>query len=133
MAEAKTRPTDASVEEFLSTVPDERRRADCEVVLAMMRDITGEPAVMWGTSIVGFGSLSYNSARGPARSWPVVAFAPRVKELVLYLNTHLEDSLFEGLGAHRRGVGCLYLRSLSAVDLDALRRLVARSVVLARG
>ena len=131
-AAPKTRPTDTSVDDFLAAVPDARRRADAETVTALMRDVTGEAPVIWGTSIVGFGELEYPGARGASRSWPVIAFAPRRTELVLYLNTEVEQALFEGLGPHRRGVGCLYLKRLSDVDGDVLRTLVERSVELAR-
>jgi len=132
MAEPKTRPTDASVDDYLSAIADAGRRADAETVAALMREVTGEPAVMWGTTIVGFGALTYQGSR-TTRSWPVVAFAPRAKELVLYLNTELEAGLFEALGRHRRGVGCLYIRTLSDVDPVVLRSLVERSTALARG
>jgi hypothetical protein len=132
MAEAKTRPTDASVEEFLAAVPDARRRADAAVVESMMREVTGEAPVMWGTSIVGYGAIDYQGSRGKQATWPVIAFAPRKTELVLYLNTELDPELFEGLGPHRRGVGCLYVKRLSDVDHTALRALLARSVELAR-
>lgn len=132
MASPKTRPTDASVDGFLAAVPDPRRRADAEAVAALMTDVSGEAPVIWGTSIVGFGEIEYPGPRGASRSWPVVAFAARAKELVLYLNTEIEPGLFEGLGPHRRGVGCLYVKRLSDVDPAVLRTLVERSVELAR-
>jgi hypothetical protein len=132
MASPRTRPTDASVDEFLAAVPDPRRRADAEAVAALLADVTGEPAVMWGTSIVGFGEIEYPRSRGAAGSWPVVAFAPRRAELVLYLGGELDEALFERLGPHRRGVGCLYVKRLPDVDAAVLRTLVERSVELAR-
>ena len=92
---------------------------------------TGEPAHLWGTSIVGFGSLAMPGARGASTPWPVVAFAPRSTELVLYLNTTIEPEWFDGLGPHRRGVGCVYVKRLDALDLDVLRRLIERSIHLA--
>ena len=132
MAEAKTRPTAASVEQFLAAVPDPRRRADACVVDAMMHEVTGEPAVLWGTNIVGYGAIEYPGSRGKQATWPVIAFAPRKTELVLYLNTEVEPALFAELGPHRRGVGCLYVKRLTDVDPVVLRRLVERSVDLAR-
>jgi hypothetical protein len=51
----KTQPTDASVEEFLAAVANDRRRSDAREVHQMMATATGEPAVMWGASMVGFG------------------------------------------------------------------------------
>ncbi len=132
MAEPKTRPTDTDVEAFLAAVPDERRRADAVTVDAIMREVTGEQPVVWGTSIVGYGETALEGARGATTPWPVVAFAPRKAELVLYLNTQLDDDAFADLGPHRRGKGCLYVKRVDAVDHDVLRALIARSVELAR-
>lgn len=97
-----------------------------------MREVTGEPAVMWGTSIVGYGVIGYAGSSGKQASWPVIAFAPRKSELVLYLNTELDPGIFEGLGPHRRGVGCLYIKRVSEVDQAVLRTLIEHSVELAR-
>jgi hypothetical protein len=129
VAEPKTRPTDADVGQFLAAVPDERRRADAMAVDALMRAVTGEQPVVWGTSMVGYGSIE-RPGRGGRVSWPVIAFAPRRTELVLYLSTEIEPERFDALGPHRRGVGCLYLKRLQDVDQDVLRGLVERSVEL---
>lgn len=132
MAEPKTRPTDASVDEFLDAVPHERRRGDARVVDQMMRAATGEQPVMWGASIVGYGVLTHEGSRGEQRTWPVVGFSPRKTELVLYLDTELEPAAFEALGPHRRGAGCLYVKRLDDVDRGVLDELIRRSVALAQ-
>lgn len=131
MAEPKTRPTDASVDEFLDGVANEPRRRDARTLDALMSAATGEAAVMWGTSIVGYGAIAHPGARGTVRSWPVVAFSPRKTELVLYLNTALEEAAFERLGPHRRGAGCLYLKGIDAIDRAVLEDLIRASVTLA--
>jgi hypothetical protein len=133
MAQPKTRPTDADVAQFLAAVPSESRRADASAIAAMMGEVTGEPAVLWGTSIVGYGALAHPGSRGKQATWPVIAFAVRKTEIVLYLNTELDLALFDGLGPHRRGVGCLYLKRLADIDRTVLHALLARSVELARG
>jgi hypothetical protein len=53
MADLKTKKTDASVEDFVNSVPDENKRGDSFAVLELMREVTGEEPAMWGTSIVG--------------------------------------------------------------------------------
>lgn len=83
MVPPKTRPTDASVDEFLAAVPGIQRRADAVVVEAMMREVTGESPVIWGTSIVGYGAIEYPGSRGKQASWPIIAFASRKTELVI--------------------------------------------------
>lgn len=126
MGEPKTRPGDASVAAFLADQPDERR-ADCEAIAAMMQAATGEPATMWGDSIVGFGRYAYASS-GKASEWPLVGFSPRKNELVLYLMTGFDDALLGTLGKHRIGKSCLYVKKLADVDARVLRRLIDASV-----
>lgn len=128
MAEPKTRPTDANVDEFIAAVPNARRRADAEVIDEMMQRISGERPVMWGPTIIGYGETEIINARGVASTWPVVAFSPRKTELVLYLESDLDESLFERLGPHRRSVACLYIKRLDQIDLDVLDEMVDASV-----
>ena len=130
------RPTDAPVEEFLACVPDEQRREDAHRLRAMMREITGEPPVMWGASIVGFGTYHYRYASGQEGNSPLASFSPRRQHLVIYLVGGFEDRyqpVLARLGPHQAGKGCLYIRRLDDVDHDALRELIDRSVRVHRG
>src|SRR3712207_3576316 len=86
-----TVPTDANVDDFLAAIPDERRRSDAERLRTILREVTGEPAVMWGTSIIGFGSYHYAYQSGHTGDWPLVGFSPRKQQLVLYLVGGYED------------------------------------------
>ncbi|MGH2583789.1 MAG: DUF1801 domain-containing protein, partial [Dehalococcoidia bacterium] len=116
--------------------PDERRRADARQVCALMQEVTGEPPVLWGSSIVGFGSYHCRYASGHEGDAPLVGFAPRTQQLVLYLIGGFEDrhqATLARLGPHTTGKGCLYLKRLVDVDQDALRELIDRSVRVHRG
>ena len=130
MAGPKTRPTDADVGAFLESVPDERRRDDAKAVCRLMQEVTGEEPVLWGTSIVGFGSAPLRYASGRELDWPVVGFSPRKAATTVYLMDGFEErgDLLARLGPHSVGKSCLYLKRLSDVDLDVLRELVAESV-----
>ena len=130
MAGPKTRPTDADVGAFLESVPDERRRDDAKAVCRLMQEITGEEPVLWGTSIVGFGSTPLRYASGRELGWPLVGFSPRKAATTVYLMDGFEErgDLLARLGPHSVGKSCLYLKRLSDVDLDVLRELVAESV-----
>lgn len=125
MAELKTRPNDKDVEAFLSSV-DEPAQSDCRELLAMMQAATGEPPVMWGESIVGFGSRHYRYASGREGDWFVVGFSPRARSLTLYLTDGVQrhaDHL-ERLGRHRTGKGCLYVTRLDDIDRDVLAAVI---------
>ncbi|WP_117212362.1 DUF1801 domain-containing protein [Allorhizocola rhizosphaerae] len=126
MAELKTKRNAASVDEFLATVADERRRADAQAVCALMTEVTGERPTMWGGSIVGFGTYHYKYASGQEGDWPAVAFSPRKQALTIYLSDGFDgrDDLLARLGKHSTGKSCLYLKRLSDVDTGVLRKLV---------
>ncbi|MDX2220442.1 MAG: DUF1801 domain-containing protein [Burkholderiales bacterium] len=128
--EPKTRPTDASVAEFIAMVSDPRRRADCEVVCALMEKVTKASPVMWGPSIVGFGSMPLHYASGKTLDWPLVGFSPRKEALVLYIMAGFEgyESLMERLGKHKIGKSCLYVKKLADIDQKVLKQLVEQSV-----
>jgi hypothetical protein len=132
----KTQATEADVEAFLNAVPDPRRREDARMLCRLLADISGEPAVLWGPSIVGFGVYSYRYPSGHEGTSALVGFSPRTRNLVVYLVGGFEDrypGLVERLGPHKAGRGCLYLKQLADVDLDVLRQLVERSIAVHRG
>jgi hypothetical protein len=131
-----TVPTDASVDDFLAAVTDERRRADAERLRTILGEVTGEPAVMWGSSLVGFGTYHYTYATGRTGDWPLAGFSPRKQQLVVYLVGGFEErhaSVLARLGPHKTGKGCLYLTRLDDVDESALRELIDRTVRVHKG
>jgi len=129
MAENKTQPTGVPVEEFLAAVEHPGRRADSFELLGLMRSITGQEAVMWGPSIVGFGSYHYRYASGRKSDWMALGFAPRKGRLTLYLMDGFGgyEELLARLGKHSTGKSCLHVKRLQDVDLDVLREMVRRS------
>jgi hypothetical protein len=129
MAELKTQKNDASVEAFLNSVENERRREDGFRLLELMREVTGEEPVMWGTSIVGYGNYHYKYASGQEGDWFLVGFSPRKQSLSLYIMSGFEkyDDLMSKLGKHKTGKGCLYVNKLADVDEQVLRNLVKQS------
>jgi len=128
MAEPKTQKNDAAVDKFLAGVADEQRYTDCLNVLELMRNVTGEPAAMWGKAIVGFGSFHYRGKTSEG-DWFPVGFAPRKQNLVLYLHCILEEqtALLEKLGKHKIGKSCLYLNKLDDVHIPTLKKLIKKA------
>jgi hypothetical protein len=126
MAENKTQPTTVSVEEFLAAVEHPRRRADGFELLDMMRHITSQEAVMWGPTIVGFGTYHYKYGSGREGDAAAVGFSPRKANLVLYGLTDGPDAaeLLSRLGKHKTGAGCLYVNKLDDVDKGVLAELI---------
>jgi hypothetical protein len=130
MRENKTKPTKQDVNAFLDALPDEQRRADAKAVGALMEEVIGEQPYMYGSSIVGFGNYHYRYDSGREGDAPLAAFSPRAKELVVYLDcdgSH-SDALLAGLGPHKIGTSCLYIKRLSDVDQNVLRDLVLEAI-----
>lgn len=122
----KTQATDASVEAFLAASEPETRRADARAVCDLMARISGQPAKMWGPSIVGFGSYHYRYDSGREGEAPRVAFSPRKAALTLYIMSgHQDQALMARLGRYKTGKACLYLNRLSDVDQGTLEQVIS--------
>ena len=129
-ADNKTQPTALTVEAFLTTVSLERAE-EAQALCAMMERVSGEAAVMWGPSIIGFGAHHYRYESGREGSTPAVAFSPRKPAIVFYGLAGVLDGEagIARLGKATTGKGCLYLKRLSDADPAALEDLIARAVI----
>jgi len=130
MAENKTKPTQASVADYLSAIDDEARREDCKALAKLMTRATKLKPKMWGPSIVGFGSYHYKYESGREGDMCLVGFSLRKGDISIYgmADFRGQDKLFAKLGKHKMGKGCLYVRKLVDIDPKILEQLVAGSV-----
>lgn len=130
MNEPKTRPTDASVEDFLSAIEHPVRRADGFELLEMMKELTNEEPIMWGPSIVGFGSYHYKYESGREGDMPLTGFSPRKQSLTVYIMSGFEEyeELLGKLGKHKIGKSCLYINKLADVSKDVLKKIIKKSL-----
>ncbi len=128
----KTQPTDVPVADFLASVPDESKRADAQLIAALMQELSGEPPRMWGSALVGYGTYQYTYASGRAGEWFRVGFSPRKANLTLYVMPGFGqyEGLMAKLGKHKVGKSCLYIKRLSDIDMDVLRELISGSLEL---
>ncbi len=125
----KTAASAASVQAFLAEVDHEVRRRDAHTLVELFERVTGEPPVMWGPSIVGFGSYHYKYASGREGDMAAAGFSPRKAATTVYFADGLDDYADElaRLGPHTLGKGCLYLKDLAQVDLGVLESMVRAS------
>lgn len=131
MAEIKTKPTSASVEDFINTVKDEQKRKDSFVVLEMMKKASGEEPKMWGSSLIGFGNVRLKSPNtGREVDWLRIGFSPRKANLSLYITGDIKrhDAALKKLGKHKTGVGCLYINKLADIDINVLKEMIDASL-----
>jgi len=128
MAENKTKPTSASVDDFIAKIENSRRRTDALAALKIYKQVTGLPPVMWGPSIIGFGSHHYVYETGREGVMPAAAFSPRKAYLTFYVDNKFEgaEELYAKLGKYKKSVACLYIKKLEDVDLDVLYEIIAR-------
>ena len=130
MAENKTQPTKADVIAYIESVTDEQQRADAHAITAMMARLSGEPAKMWGPSIIGFGSYHYKYDSGREGDSLRIGFSPRKGQTVLYLIDGYagKEAQLARLGKHKLGKSCLYIKRLSDVDVGVLEEMVIETL-----
>lgn len=133
-AENKTKPTDASIEEYIASRANAQQREDCDALIALFQKMTKEPPKMWGPSIVGFGVCRYTYESGRTGEMPIAGFAIRGRELVLYLDCggEKQEALLAKLGKHKMSKSCLYFKQLSDLDMSVFKQLVKESIVSTR-
>ena len=129
MATNKTAPTDGDPRAFIAGLDSDRRRREALELLELFEARTGEQPVMWGDSIVGFGSYDYSYQSGRTGTWMRVGFSPRKSQLTVYVMPGFDryEAALQRLGPHSTGQSCLYLKRLEAVDIDVLGDIIADS------
>ena len=129
MSQNKTRPNTTSVTSFLDSVEDEIQRQDSYTLLGIMKKITGEEPVMWGPSIIGFGSYHYKYDSGREGDMMLTGFSPRKQNLSVYIMAGFDkyEELLKDLGKHKTGKSCLYIKRLSEINTDVLTELIKAS------
>lgn len=127
--ELKTKINDASVSKFIDSIEKESQKADCKIILAMMKDITKMEPKMYGSNIVGFGSYHYKYESGHEGEACLMGFSPRKQSTTLYIANRFPGSeeLFKKLGKHKVSVACLYINKLADVDTAVLKKLITES------
>jgi hypothetical protein len=130
MAANKTKPTQASVDDYIASRANAQQHADCRELMALFNRVTGQTPRMWGPSIIGYGSYRYTYESGRTGEAPLAGFAIRGRELVVYLKAEGQEqrSLLSQLGKHKTGKACLYFKNLADVDKSVLEKLVVSSV-----
>ena len=132
MAEIKTKQNDADVNDFINAFTDtEQKKKDGFEILRLMREFTGYEPKMWGTSIIGFGSYHYKSERSRQEGdWPLVGFSPRKAAISLYVYSGCsgQEDLLKDLGKFKMGKGCIYIKKLSNIDQETLKKLMKSTI-----
>ena len=130
MAENKTRPTNASVDDYIASRANAQQQADCRKLMALLKRVTRQPPRMWGPTMVGYGSYRYTYESGRTGEAPLACFAIRGRELVVYLlaDSQKQKSLLSKLGKHKMGKVCLYFKQLADLDQSVLEKLIIGSI-----
>lgn len=132
MANAKTVPTQVSVDEFIKSVEPEAKREDARILDALFRKVTGEKPQIWGPSIIGYGSYHYEYDSGREGDFMRSGFSPRKAKHSLYLmgrycdqeTGRKVDGLLEKMGKHKTGASCVYVNKLADIDLAILEEII---------
>lgn len=134
MSGLKTQPTDQDVGTYIASIADDRRRSETAQMVEMMQRLTGEPPVLWGASLIGFGRYRYTNTTGKELGWFLTGVAPRKQALTVYIMPGFEpfQQQLAALGPHKLGRSCLYIRRLDKVDIAVLEEIVDQSVDIMR-
>ncbi|MDT8346334.1 MAG: DUF1801 domain-containing protein [Flavobacteriaceae bacterium] len=129
MAENKTQATSASVKDFIDLLP-ESRREDSYRLMEVFSELTQEKPVLWGTSIIGFGSQQLTYASGRTLNWFKAGFSPRKQNFALYLagSNERRKALLQKLGKYKLGKSCIYIKKISDIDEEVLNELLLDSL-----
>ncbi len=129
MKKLKNTETRKSVSKFIDNIANQKRKADSKKLVGIMKKITGMEPKIWGVSIIGFGKYKYQRKNGEEYEWFHVGFSPGKAHLTVYVmyDINEEKEWLDQLGPHKTGKGCLYIKSLEAVDLDVLKKIIAKS------
>lgn len=130
MSDLKTKPGRGSVVTFLNSIDDEQKRNDTYMLLNLMEEVSGEKPLMWGASIIGFGTYHYKYESGREGDWFLTGFSPRKHNFSIYIMSGFSnyDELMGKLGKHKTGKSCLYVNRLSDIEIEVLNQLVRESV-----
>lgn len=132
MAELKTKPHDADVREFINAFADtDQKKKDSFELLKLMHELTGFEPKMWGASIIGFGQYHYKSERSRQEGdWPLVGFSPRKTAISLYVYSGCsgQEELLKDLGKFKMGKGCIYVKKLSDINQEVLKKLMLSTI-----
>ncbi len=130
--ENKTQATTASVDDYIAGIADELKRKDSQTLLDLLKKITGDTPVLWGDSIIGFGSYHYQYESGREGDMPLIGFSPRKREFAIYIMSGFEQLQvhLKKLGKHKTGKSCLYIKRLSDININALSEMMKESVAI---
>lgn len=126
---SKITPHQVKVSDFLRTIEDKTKLQDTKDLIKIMREISGKPPVMWGSSIIGFDKVHYKYESGREGDMGAIGFSPRKTNLTIYLVDGISKykDLLDKLGSHKTSKVCLYIKRLSDVDLDVLKKIITES------
>jgi hypothetical protein len=125
----KTIPGVISVEEYLDGIEVPQKRADIEILIPLLREITGDEPLMYGTGIVGFGQYPFRVEKGVQLYWMVLGCSARKQSTTVYYhgNLHNEEEILSRIGKHSHGSSCLHFKKLADANMDVLRELLEKS------
>ncbi len=129
MAENKTKPGKENVKSFLNQIKDDKKKEDCVKILELMEKATRQKPVIWGGSMIGFGSYHYKYESGREGDCFPVGFSPRAQNITLYVpffGKYPEN--INKLGKFKAGKSCVYIKKLEDIDTKVLKTLIVDSL-----
>ncbi len=125
----KATPSSATaVKDFVASL-DETTEKDAQVLMKMMRRISGHRPKLWNVGTIGFDSYHYKYDSGREGDGQAIGFYPRKGKITVYLmdGTARHAELLARLGKHTTSRVCVYIKRLSDIQLPILEQIVQQS------
>jgi hypothetical protein len=115
-----------AIQNVISTVDNDQKREDCQAIFDLIAEVTQEEPRLWRGQMIGFGSYEYTLSNGKTSEWFITGFAPRKNEIVIYVVAGYEryDEQMQRLGTFKTGKSCLYIKTLTDIDVEVLREVI---------
>ncbi len=120
--------TNKPIQDFLATL-DEATLKDSEILLGIMKRISGAEPKIWNEHTIGFDSYHYKYDSGREGDSQILSFYPRKGKITIYLmdGTMRHATLLDQLGSHTITGYCAVVKRLSDIDLPLLEQILQQS------
>lgn len=119
--------TSNNIDQYVDNL-DKNRKDDIVYLINLFEELSNYKPQLWG-SIVGFGNLHYKYASKREGNMPLIGLANRKAAITLYLSyTISEYEDLEKLGKYKVSKSCLYIKKLSDIDINVLKKIIIKSM-----
>ena len=118
-----------AAKDYIVSIDDEQTVEDINVLVAMMKRISGSEPKLWNIGTLGFDAYHYKYDTKREGDNFIIGFYPRKSKITIYLmdGTARYSKLLTKLGKHTITGYCIYIKRLSDIELSILEQIIQQS------